>query len=79
MNDTVIWIVILILLVYGLYMLVWPEKALELFMSQYDLTSPIKWHKPKTWLREKPPVIFFQMAGVLFIILSLYLVYGLIR
>jgi len=47
MDDFLIWIAILILLIYGLYMMVWPEKALELFMSHYELMAP-KWHKPKT-------------------------------
>lgn len=78
MNDILISITILILLIYGLYMLVWPEKALELFMSQHDLMSP-RWHKTKTGKGEGPPVGLFQLAGVFLVILSLCLVYGLIR
>jgi hypothetical protein len=79
MDDIVISLVALFLLLYGLYMLVWPEKALELYLSQVDLTSPTKWHKPKTWRRERPPVVFFQAAGVFLIIVSLCLAYGLIK
>ena len=78
MKNSLIGISILTLLIYGLYMLIWPEEALELFMSQHDLMSP-KWHKPKLGERERPPAGLFQLAGGGLVVLGLYLIYALIR
>jgi hypothetical protein len=55
-------------------MVVWPEKALELFMSEYELMAP-KWCKSKAEEMESPPAGLFQLAGGTFVLFSLFLIY----
>ena len=64
---------------YGLYFMIWPERALKLFRSNFDLNRPMKWYKPNTWQRAMPSAFVFRVVGVVLLVLSLFLLYGLVR
>jgi hypothetical protein len=63
----------------GLYYMIWPEKAEKLYRSNFDLEGPMKWYKPNTWQRAMPPVFVFRVVGVALLVLSLFLLYNLLR
>ena len=66
---------ILVVLGYGLFFIVWPEKAREQFLRPYKLDTPIRWYKPNTWLRLRPSLLFFRIVGATAICLGILVLY----
>lgn len=58
------------ILAYGIFCFGWPAKARHMFISQYDMTGPLKWYNPSTWLRTNITAGVFRIIGVLFIALG---------
>jgi hypothetical protein len=56
MKDGFVLVGLFVAFVYGLYSIIWPEKAEKAYRSNFDLDGPMKWYKPNTWQREMPPV-----------------------
>ncbi len=79
MKDHLVWVGLLMLFGYSLYFVIWPEKAQKLYRSNFDLNSPMKWYKPDTWQRALPSAFVFRIVGLVLLVLSLYLLYGLAR
>jgi hypothetical protein len=76
MGETGIeWIVIVMLIGYGLFYVIWPGKARQQYMSHFDVASPIKWYKPNTYMRHELPAVAFRVVGVVFIVLSIFVFY----
>jgi hypothetical protein len=65
----------LIMLGYGAFYAIWPERGRRMYMAHFDPDAPLKWYNPKTWLRSKPPTYLFRIVGVVFIVLGLLLFY----
>jgi hypothetical protein len=61
---------------YGFFLVVWPDLARRQFLSYYDLNAPMKWNRPRTWLKFKPGDFAFRIVGFVFIALSMYLLYA---
>jgi len=79
MKDIFALVGIFVAFGYGLYFIIWPEKAQKLFRSNFDLEGSMKWYKPDTWQRAMPPAFVFRVAGVILLVLSLFLLYSLVR
>jgi len=79
MKDNFALVGVFVTFGYGLYFTIWPGKAEKLFRSNFDLNGPMKWYKPNTWQRAMPSAVVFRVVGVVLLVLSLFLLYGLVR
>jgi uncharacterized protein YjeT (DUF2065 family) len=66
---------ILVLLGYGLFFMIWPEKGREWYLRPFDVDAPSRWYKPSTWLNLKPDLIIFRIIGGVAICLGLVVLY----
>ena len=77
-NPYEIWfgvLAALMLSAYGIFCLIWPEKARAHFLANYDLESPTKWHDPATWLKYKPSLLIFRIIGILCFTPGVFLIF----
>jgi hypothetical protein len=73
-KNVVILMTLILLFAYGLFCVVWPEKASEQLLSYYDVEAPSKWHKPATWLKFRPGPLAFRILGLVLVGFSLLLI-----
>ena len=69
------WFVILVTFGYGLFSLVWPEKARQQYLAHFDVGAPTKWYKSSTYLKFRPPPAAFRLFGVVLLGIGIFLVY----
>jgi uncharacterized protein YjeT (DUF2065 family) len=65
----------LVLLGYGIFFVIWPDKARRMYMAHFDPDSPLKWYNPRTYLRSELPAFVFRIAGIAFILFGLFVLY----
>ncbi len=72
-----LWFGILVVFGYGLFFIVWPEKAREWFLRAYNLDAPTQWYKPNTWLKSTPSLVVFRILGAVALCLGIIVLYFL--
>jgi hypothetical protein len=65
---------VVVLVGYGVFYLMWPDKARDQCLAHFKIGSPQRWYDPATWLRSKPPLILFRIFGLLILGLAFVLV-----
>jgi hypothetical protein len=65
MNDRIAVLVLFVVFAYGLFLVIWPEKARSQFLQQYDLDARAELSKPATWMRFRPTALAFRIMGVM--------------
>lgn len=69
------WFVILVTFAYGLFCVVWPEKARKQYLTHFDVGAPTRWYKPRTFLKFQPSPVAFRLFGVFLLGIGIFLVY----
>jgi len=69
------WFVILVAFGYGLFCVVWPEKARQQYLAHFDVEAPTRWYKPGTYLKFRPPGVAFRVFGIFVLGIGVFLVY----
>lgn len=69
------WVWFILVFGYGLFYIGWPEKARQQYLSHFDVDSPMKWYKPNTYLRFRPPAVAFRLFGLVLIAMAISLIY----
>ena len=66
---------VLFVLGYGLFFVIWPERARAQYLRSFDLEAPPNWLKPNTWLTFEPGLMGFRIIGAGLIALALLVSY----
>jgi len=74
-DSIFVWLGLLAGVVYGVFMVGWPESARAQFLAYYDLNAPMEWTKPRTWMTSQPPALAFRIAGIVVICVCLAILY----
>jgi hypothetical protein len=64
-----------VLFSYGVFYIVWPETARQQYLKSFDVGVPTRWYNPSTYLKARPPRIVFRVLGIVFVAMSIGLLY----
>jgi hypothetical protein len=49
---------------FGVFCILKPDSVRDIYMKNFDLGSEFRWTNPRTYLRKRPPLIFYRILGL---------------